>query len=49
MRILVATILSQIKELQKKIKIPWRIIYVDKKIELHEFVEKTIYVHIWIK
>lgn len=43
-----ATIQSQIRELRKKIKIPWRIVYVDHKIESSEFEEKTIYVHIWI-
>ena len=41
-------ILSQIKELRKKIKIPWRIVYVDKEIKPGEFEVKTIYVHIWI-
>jgi hypothetical protein len=41
-------ILSQIKELRKKIKIPWRIVYVDREILPSEFEEKTIYVHIWI-
>ncbi len=43
-----ATILAQIKELRKTIKIPWRIVYVDRKIEQNEFADKTIYVHIWI-
>lgn len=43
-----ATIAAQLKELRKKIKIPWRIVYVDRKIEPSEFAEKTIYVHIWI-
>jgi hypothetical protein len=43
-----ATILAQIKELRKKIKIPFKVIYVDRKIEPDEFQEKTIYVHIWI-
>lgn len=43
-----ATILSQIKELRKKIKIPWRVVYVDREILAEEFQEKTIYVHIWI-
>lgn len=43
-----STIQSQIKELRKKIKIPWRIVYVDRRIEISEFLEKTIYVHIWI-
>jgi hypothetical protein len=42
------TISAQIKELRKKIKIPWRIIYVDKEIDPADFAEKTIYVHIWI-
>lgn len=43
-----ATIASQLKELRKKIRIPWHIVYVDRKIEPEEFAEKTIYVHIWI-
>lgn len=43
-----ATILSQIKELRKKIKIPWRVVYVNREILKEEFEEKTIYVHIWI-
>lgn len=43
-----ATIASQLRELRKVIRIPWRIVYVDRKIEPEEFAEKTIYVHIWI-
>ena len=43
-----ATIQAQIKELRKKIRIPWRIVYVDREIMPEEFQEKTIYVHIWI-
>jgi len=43
-----ATIQAQIKELRKKIKIPWRVIYVNREILAEEFEEKTIYVHIWI-
>lgn len=43
-----ATIQSQLKELRKKIRIPWRIVYVDRVITPEEFEEKTIYVHIWI-
>lgn len=42
------TIQAQIKELRKKIKIPWCIVYVDKIILPEEFAPKTIYVHIWI-
>lgn len=42
------TIRSQIKELRKKINIPWNIIYVDREIFPEEYEEKTIYVHIWI-
>ena len=41
-------ILSQIKELRKKIYIPWRIVYVDREVKPEEFEVKTIYVHIWI-
>lgn len=43
-----ATIAAQLKELRKKIKIPWRIVYVDHVIDSSEYAEKTIYVHIWI-
>ncbi len=43
-----ATILSQLKALQKQIKIPHRIIFVDREIKPEEFMEKVIYVHIWI-
>lgn len=42
------TIISQIKQLRKKINIPYRIEYVDRKIEPSEYKEKVIYVHIWI-
>jgi hypothetical protein len=42
------TIKSQLKELRKLIKVPWRIVYVDHKVEAKDFAEKTIYVHIWI-
>jgi hypothetical protein len=41
-------ILTQLKELRKKIRIPWRIVYVDHEIMPEDFAEKTIYVHIWI-
>lgn len=43
-----ARILSQIKELRRIIKIPWRIVYVDREVKPEEFEAKTIYVHIWI-
>ncbi len=43
-----ATIASQLRQLRKQIKLPHRIIFVDRKIEPEEFIEKTIYVHIWI-
>lgn len=43
-----AKIITQIKELRKLIRIPWRIVYVDREILPGEFEEKTIYVHIWI-
>jgi len=39
---------SQINELRKQIKIPWRMVYVDREIKPEEFKQKTIYVHIWI-
>ena len=41
-------IYTQIKELRKKIKIPWHIEYVDREILPNEFKDKTIYVHIGI-
>ena len=41
-------ILSQIKELRKRIQIPWRIEYVDHEVKPEEFETKVIYVHIWI-
>jgi len=43
-----AKIATQIKDLRKKIRIPWRIVYVDKEILANDFQPKTIYVHIWI-
>jgi hypothetical protein len=43
-----ATIAAQLKELRKLIRIPWKIVYVDREIKPEEFAEKTIYVHIWI-
>jgi hypothetical protein len=43
-----ATILSQLKTLRKQIKIPHRIVFVDRVIQPSEFQEKVIYVHIWI-
>lgn len=43
-----AKIHTQIKHLRKLINVPWRIVYVHRKIEQSEFEPKTIYVHIWI-
>ncbi len=43
-----ASILSQLKELKKRIIIPWRMVFVDREIKPEEFEDKTIYVHIWI-
>lgn len=43
-----ATILSQLKKLRKQINIPYRIVFVDRKIEEEEYEEKVIYIHIWI-
>ncbi len=43
-----AKIHTQIKLLRKQINVPWRIVYVQRKIEAIEFEPKTIYVHIWI-
>lgn len=44
-----ATIQSQLRDLRKRIKIPWRIVYVDHEVKESDFEEKVIYVHIWIK
>lgn len=41
-------IAAEIRSLRKKIKIPWRIVYVDRIVEKEDFEPKTIYVHIWI-
>lgn len=43
-----ASILSQLKELKKRIILPWRMVMVDREIKPEEFEDKTIYVHIWI-
>lgn len=43
-----ASIQSQIKELRKRIALPWRMVFVDREIKPEEFEEKTIYVHIWV-
>ena len=43
-----ATIASQLRALRKQIKLPHKIIFVDKEIKPEEFIEKVIYVHIWI-
>lgn len=43
-----ARLSSQIRDLRKQIKIPWRIVYVDHEIKPEEYEEKTIYIHIWI-
>ncbi len=43
-----ATILSQLRKLQKQINIPYAIRFVDKEIDSTEFEPKVIYVHIWI-
>lgn len=43
-----STIQSQINELKKTIRIPWRIVYTDSEIKEKDFEPKTIYVHIWI-
>lgn len=43
-----ATISSQLRALRKQIKLPHRIVFVDRVIKPEEFIEKTIYVHIWI-
>lgn len=42
------TIAAQLKTLKKQIKIPHRIVFVDRPIHQKDFKEKVIYVHIWI-
>ncbi len=42
------SIMSQIKELRKRIVVPWRMVFVDHEVKPEDFEEKTIYVHIWI-
>jgi len=44
-----ATIAAQLRKLEKKITIPYRIRFVDKLIDPSEFEEKIIYVHIDLK
>lgn len=44
-----ATILSQLRKLRKQIHIPYRIEFVNRVIEEHEFREKIIYVHLWVE
>jgi len=43
-----ATILAQIKQLQERIKVPWRVVYVDHYVAPEDYEEKVIYIHIWI-
>ena len=43
-----ATVLSQLKELRKQIKIPYRIQFVDHEILEEDFEDKVIYIYIWI-
>lgn len=43
-----ATILSQLRKLQKQINIPYVIRFVDHEVLETEFQNKVIYVHIWI-
>lgn len=43
-----ATILTQLRKIQKQINIPYAIEFVDRIIDETEFQEKVIYVHIWI-
>lgn len=42
------TIAAQLRKLEKKITIPYVIKFVDKVVDVTEFEEKVIYVHIWI-
>lgn len=41
-------IASQLRELRKKIRVPWRIKIVKQEVLPKDFEEMTIYVHIWI-
>lgn len=43
-----ATISAQLRKLEKKITIPYAIQFVDKVVDMADFEEKIIYVHIWI-
>lgn len=43
-----ATISAQLRKLEKKITIPYAIKFVDRVVDVTEFEEKIIYVHIWI-
>ncbi len=43
-----ATILSQLKKLQKLINIPYRIKFVEHEVLEQDFEDKIIYIHIWI-
>lgn len=38
----------QLRKLQKQIKVPYAIQFVDREILESEFQKKVIYVHIWI-
>lgn len=39
---------SQLKALRKQIKIPYKIVLVDREIKPEEFEPQVIYLHIWI-
>ena len=43
-----ATIQSQLLKLKSQIKLPYKIIFVDKEIKKDLFEERTIYIHITI-
>lgn len=43
-----STIAAQLRKLEKKITIPYAIRFVDRVVDVSEFEEKVIYVHIWI-
>jgi hypothetical protein len=42
------TIAAQLRALKKQINIPYTIKFVDHEIQEKDFIEKVIYVHIWI-
>lgn len=44
-----ATIREQLSTLRKQIKIPYRVEFVNRVVEPVEFVDKVVYIHLWLK